>query len=410
MSTPPKCVLVSTVASINPRTGSGQRTGIFYSALKRVAPTEVVLVGARLDRAEAERWFPGHAGLHFVHTLRPPHRRLGGLALTRERLQRFLWFSREYRPDPAIRDGVREVLKDSPGVVVYRYFSTFSWAGHDPDETSPARICVDIDDSDDQKLLLAVREAFKREGLTRVYRRLAIPALRRLMRRRLAAASLVWFATEDDVADLPGLPAAVVPNVPFSLAVADPGTPASGQRDVLFLGGANYPPNVEAVRWFLQQCWPELHRRHPQSRFRIVGFGDWSALAAEFPGIEGADFVGAVEDVTEEYNRARLVVAPIFTGGGTKIKVIEACAHARPVVTTPHSARGFGPDIEAALPRADTAPDFIRLCATYLDDSAAADALGARLRRLQSERFSREAVERLIARQISDLPSAGRDA
>ena len=405
MPKPSKCILVTPNWCVSPYTGGGQRTGIFFAALKKIAPTEVVVVGHAPDRAACERWFPGHAGLHLIQTDRPPHRRLGRLALTADRLRRFLWFAREYRPDPPIRDGIRRILGEAPAVIVYRYFPTFCWAGHgsggDTGGIGAARICVDIDDSDDQKLMLAVREAFGSDRLTRLYRRLALPALRRLMRRRLSVVALTWFAAAEDMATLAGVPAAALPNVPFF--APDPARLPlpSAQRDVLFLGTYSYPPNLEAVRWFLRHCWPDLHRQHPQSRFRIVGYGGWGALAAEYPGIDGVDFVGAVDEVAAEYGRARLVVAPIFTGGGTKIKVIEACAFGRPVVATTHSARGFGAGIEAAIPQADTPEDFIRLCATCLADGAAADALGRRLQALQEAQFSRPAVEQRIAEQIA---------
>lgn len=397
-----KCILVLPSWCATHRTGGGQRTGIFYSALQQFGPVEVVVYGHRLDRVAIEPVFPGRAGLHLVETLRVPHRLLGRFGMLADRFRRYVWFSREYRPEPALRAQILALIEPAGHVIVlHRYFPSFCLAGHRPADRVRMFAYVDIDDREDHRLLLIFREAFG-ERLARLYQTLVLPRLRALMRRRLAVADCIWFAAEEDLAGFSGLPVHAVPNVPFAQPESEALPPPSDLHDVLFVGTYSFPPNADAMRWFLRHCWPVLHSRHPESRLRIVGFGDWPSMAAEFPGLEGVDYVGAVDSVAPEYARARLVVSPIFVGGGSKIKLIEACAHGRPAVVSEHSARGFGAEIYAALPRADTAEAFIALCDRFLTDAAAADALGARLRALQQARFSRDAVEARIASDIRD--------
>jgi glycosyltransferase involved in cell wall biosynthesis len=228
-----------------------------------------------------------------------------------------------------------------------------------------------------------------------------IPGLRRVMLDKLSIASLVWLAAEEDLDMLDELPTAVAPNVPFSTGEHATSIPPSLCRDVLFVG--NYEPNRDGVRWFVRHCWPGLHRLHPTSRFRVVGYGSWSELADEFQDVAGVDFVGGVADLAAEYARARLVISPLFSGGGTKVKVIEACAFGRPVVATALSGRGFGPEIAALLPQSDSADGFVRHCSRDLGDAAAADDLGSRLQVIQRKKFSRAAVETRIAEQLTAI-------
>lgn len=194
-----------------------------------------------------------------------------------------------------------------------------------------------------------------------------------------------------------------------------PHAPPSTRRDLLFVGTEGFEPNRDAVQWFLQNCWPQIRAKHPESRFRLVGSGNWARFAEVLSRsehgegseggkwLDGVDIVGQVDDLAEEYDRARLVVAPIFVGGGSKIKVIEACAHGRPAVVTSHSSRGFGAEIEALLPQSDTPDGYTAACLHLLDDDAAIDDLASRLRDLQQASYSRSAVENQIEAQIREV-------
>lgn len=359
------------------------------------------MLGASEGRERIEQYFPGHAGLHLVDTQRAFTRRLSLAQLVSQRIDRYIRFSRGFRPDPAVREQMRTLLGSKQVVVVYRYFHNFCLAGHDPGDVRTMRLCVDLDDRDDQRLPTMVLQLSGSRILSVLYARIMVPALRRFMIRRLSVTSLVWVAAAEDLAGFEELPTAVAPNVPFQIGVLSADRLPSQCSDVLFVG--NFAPNRDGVRWFLLNCWADLHRRHPASRFRIVGFGDWSELALEFPGIEGVDFVGAVDDLATEYGRARLVILPLFSGGGTKIKLIEGCAFGRPVVSTSLSARGFGPEIAALLPRSDTAEGFVAHCSPYLADGQAADELGSRLQAVQRRDFTRDAVERRIADQTQSI-------
>ena len=81
------------------------------------------------------------------------------------------------------------------------------------------------------------------------------------------------------------------------------------------------------------------------ARLRLVGGGDW---ARSLDGIAAADRIdtpGFVADIGAAYASARLVICPLTEGGGSKVKLVEACAYGRPIVATSHSVRGFAPQL-----------------------------------------------------------------
>jgi glycosyltransferase involved in cell wall biosynthesis len=161
-----------------------------------------------------------------------------------------------------------------------------------------------------------------------------------------------------------------------------------------------YAPNEDAVLYLITQILPRLRAASPNLRLRIVGPGASERLRAK-ASAGGAELAGPVQDLSAEYSRARLVVIPLLAGGGTRIKLLEALAYQRPVVSTTIGAEGL---------IADTAPDFAAACLALLDDPARALRLGTNGRALVKEHYSIERLaEKLAAvyRTLYVLPSGG---
>ncbi|MCU1451415.1 MAG: hypothetical protein JWP02_3585 [Acidimicrobiales bacterium] len=169
-----------------------------------------------------------------------------------------------------------------------------------------------------------------------------------------------------------GLQAAtVVPNA--VRPPRDAGVPA-GTHDLLFVGNLSYRPNIDAALWFCNEVLPLLDG----VTVALVGSAPHPsvlALAAD-PRVKVA---ADVADVSPWYERARVVVAPLLAGGGTRTKVAEAFAHRRPVVATAVGVEGLawnaedGPALVAESPAA-----FAAACRRLLDEPALAAALAAR--------------------------------
>jgi sugar transferase (PEP-CTERM/EpsH1 system associated) len=145
---------------------------------------------------------------------------------------------------------------------------------------------------------------------------------------------------------------------------------------VVFTGAMDYEPNDDAVRYFLTRVWPALLQRHPRARFLVVGRRPASSLrelAASLPSVE---VTGQVPDVRPYLARASVIAVPLRIGGGSRLKILEAMAMAKPVISTSIGAEGLCLDPARHIRIADTPTAFIEETCRLLDGDEAGAALG----------------------------------
>jgi glycosyltransferase involved in cell wall biosynthesis len=136
----------------------------------------------------------------------------------------------------------------------------------------------------------------------------------------------------------PGLRTSVVPNGIDPSAQRPPEGPGRPGR-LLFVGNLAYPPNAQAVIEFCRRDLPLVLERCPGAKLVVVGPDAPRAVRA-LSG-EAVEVVGRVADLGPWYGQARLVVVPLRAGGGTRLKVLEAMAYGRCVVSTPFGVEGL---------------------------------------------------------------------
>ena len=112
-----------------------------------------------------------------------------------------------------------------------------------------------------------------------------------------------------------------------------------GER-VLFFGRLDYAPNELGLTRFLREGWPRLAAARPDATLRVAGPGLGAALRREIAAAQRAQALGVVDDLAAELAESRAVVLPVWHGGGTRLKALEAMAAARPVAGTALSGRG----------------------------------------------------------------------
>jgi glycosyltransferase involved in cell wall biosynthesis len=122
--------------------------------------------------------------------------------------------------------------------------------------------------------------------------------------------------------------------------VPSPSTPAK-RAYVLFVGGGFYA-NIAGIDWFVRAVAPRIGLH-----VMIVGRG-METLAARFDGNASVTLVGAVDDLSQWYADATVVIAPIFDGSGMKTKVAEALMFGKHVIGTPEAFSGYAQDVVAA--------------------------------------------------------------
>jgi glycosyltransferase involved in cell wall biosynthesis len=137
----------------------------------------------------------------------------------------------------------------------------------------------------------------------------------------------------------------------------------AARKTCLFVGsGALH--NVDGLWWFLEQIWPAVHAVCPSAQFRVVGTAA-SQVTSRHPGVT---LVGEVDDLAAEYGQADVVVVPLRSGSGLKVKLVEAINEGCPVVTTPVGAQGLGGIQPAPFELADAADQFALATIAVLEE------------------------------------------
>jgi sugar transferase (PEP-CTERM/EpsH1 system associated) len=188
---------------------------------------------------------------------------------------------------------------------------------------------------------------------------------------------------------------AVVPNGVDASAFV-PGMRATVRGTVLFFGEMGYYPNTDAMLFFANEVLPLLRRRSPAARLVIVGPSAPPAIRAL--ASDSVIVAGAVADVRPHIASAQVVVVPLRIGGGTRLKILEALAMGKPVVSTSLGAEGLKLTNGRELLLADDTASFTDAVARLLDDDGLALELAASGRRLVEREYDWSAsVRRLEA-------------
>ncbi len=195
-----------------------------------------------------------------------------------------------------------------------------------------------------ESAVLSRRESVRRGPAELFVRRIEARCTRALERRWAARAAVCVPVSELDGRRLREVESrAVVEVVPNAVAVETlpllPPPPRGAPR-LLFVGSFDYPPNRQAALELLREHLPVLAASHPDLEVCLVGEDPFGEIAAH-ASAAGATATGRVDDLEPYYRAATAVYLPIRSGGGTRIKVLEAMAHGRPVLSTAVGVEGL---------------------------------------------------------------------
>jgi glycosyltransferase involved in cell wall biosynthesis len=141
----------------------------------------------------------------------------------------------------------------------------------------------------------------------------------------------------------------------------------------------------------IQKIWPTVLASLPEARLLVAGASPES-LASYGTNPKGVTFLGFVDDLEKLYEEVAVVCSPTLYGSGTRVKILEAAAYGKPVVSTTVGAEGIElKDGEEILLRDD--PDsFAQACIRLLTDTSLAAEMGQRARSVIEEQYERRAV------------------
>jgi glycosyltransferase involved in cell wall biosynthesis len=199
---------------------------------------------------------------------------------------------------------------------------------------------------------------------------------RRRERQLAAAAGITTAVAARDLAAL-AAPAGRGRVVPVSARAVHGGQAPRSEPVVLLSGNLGYRPTVQGALWFAREVWPGLRRSVPAARWVLAGARPAPAVRrlGRLPGVE---LHAEVPDLAPYLKTARVAIAPLRTGSGVPMKVLEAMAAGVPVVVHPWAAGGLATDASGAVAVADGAAAWVEVLARLLRDAKAAAELGER--------------------------------
>ena len=197
--------------------------------------------------------------------------------------------------------------------------------------------------------------------------------------------------------------------VPNGADTSEPALPAAdpSMTTALWVGGMNDPFNREAVVHFATRILPRIREQIPAFRWVVVGRDPPPSLreisSDPRSGVELSGFVPALRDA---YSRSAIVVVPLLSGGGTKLKVLEAMAMGRALVTTPVGAEGIEARDGVEMEIAPTDEEFARRTIGLLRDPARRDRIAAAARTLAEREYSWDTVNRRMQAAVRSVIEA----
>lgn len=211
------------------------------------------------------------------------------------------------------------------------------------------------------------------------YRWQALSTARYVRKRMPRFDALITVSPDDarllDAAALP--PIHVVANG-TDVAAPLPPAPVDAAPRLLFTGTMSHPPNRDGILWFAREVWPQLAAEHPDLQLDVVGRAPVPEVLALGDRDDRIDVTGGVPSMAPYYERATLTIAPIFSGGGTRLKVLDAMSAERPLVTSTIGCEGIavtdGQDVLIADEPAAFAAAVSRLLASPTERAALASA------------------------------------
>lgn len=213
-------------------------------------------------------------------------------------------------------------------------------------------------------------------------------------------ADLTWTVSETERQRLlqqnPGLPIYLAPSGVDCDAIQP--LPGNIGKEILFIGSMQYLPNVDGIQYFVKEVMPEVLKCCPDAVLRVVGRKpDSRVLKLHSP--PSIIVTGEVDDVAPYYKACQLCVVPLRSGGGTRLKILEAMAFGRPVVSTTIGAEGIDVEHNRNILIADDPTGIADGVLRILNSPSLAGSLAAEGRKLVESRYAWKSIaDRMYSR------------
>lgn len=177
--------------------------------------------------------------------------------------------------------------------------------------------------------------------------------------------------------------------------------PSELSLDLFHLGSMDWTPNIEGLNWFLDSIWPEIHKNFPDSNFYVAG----RDMPEEFyeRKIPNVHIVGEVEDAKKFINSNSIMVVPLLSGSGIRVKIIEGMALGKAIISTSVGAEGLHVSHKKNIWIADTKGDFIKALQHFSADLIEIRNFGNAARKLVEEDYDEKRIIKKLINFYGEL-------
>jgi glycosyltransferase involved in cell wall biosynthesis len=189
--------------------------------------------------------------------------------------------------------------------------------------------------------------------------------------------------------------------IPVSVTAVSPPARTDAPMSLFHLGSMDWMPNVEAVEWFLDQCWPAIHRAHPAIRLYLAGRGFPDSIRNR--QTEGVLCEGEIRDAAAYMSDKPVMIVPLLSGSGMRVKIIEGMAAGKVIISTAIGAEGIDCADGIHLRLADTPGQFLEAvtwCIAHPDERR---RMAVAAQQLVQEKYTRAAVSEKLNRFYARL-------
>lgn len=190
--------------------------------------------------------------------------------------------------------------------------------------------------------------------------------------------------------------------VPFGINIED--IPPASSANKLFayhIGAMDWLPNEEGIKWFLQEVWPLVRKQQPALEFFFAGRN----MPAYFTHMEmeGVHCMGEVADAAAFISDKSILVVPIRSGGGIRVKILEAMAAGKIVISTDIGIQGIEASAGVHYIAANTPAEFAAAFNEILNDEVKARRISEEARKLVWSRYNETAIMNGLLNRVKDL-------
>ena len=162
------------------------------------------------------------------------------------------------------------------------------------------------------------------------------------------------------------------------------------QLSFFHLGSMNWQPNVEGISWFLENVWEKVAEKYPQISLSLAGKGNRALFAHKnLKNVHVFDFVDNAQQFMNEHD---VMIAPLLSGSGMRIKIMEGMALGKPIITTTIGAEGIEITDRENILIADTPEEMAQMIAFCTNHVKKCEEIGKNARKLVENNYAQEII------------------